>query len=214
MDHDFWHRRWQQNKIGFHQPDKNEQLLRHWPSVAQSRLGPVLVPLCGKSLDMRWLAGRGHNVTGIELSALAIADFYSEWGKTPHQDRLNDQICYAAANVQICHADFFEFRARTPYPLFYDRAALIALPPQLRSKYLAHLRSLLTKNARGLVITLEYDQRKMNGPPFAVNPEELAEAAGFRFRLLKRTSIPSPGPKFAQRSIRSLHEACWLAFAR
>src|SRR5690625_288715 len=214
MDHDFWHRRSQQHKIGFHQLEENELLLRHWPGVAQNRPEPVLVPLCGTSLDMRSRADTGHSATGIEISALAIADVYAEWGNTPHQDRLNDQVCYEAANVPIFHADFFKFRARSPYPLFYDRAALIALPPKSRGEYLAHLRSLLTKNARGLVITLEYDQRKMNGQPFAVGPEELAEAAGFRFRLLKRTPVPGPGPKFAQHGITSLHEACWLALAR
>jgi thiopurine S-methyltransferase len=78
MQPEFWHKKWASNQIGFHLPQVNPYLQRFWPDLNLSSHARVLVPLCGKSLDLLWLAGRGHRVLGIELSEKAVEGFFSE----------------------------------------------------------------------------------------------------------------------------------------
>ncbi|MBP6750907.1 MAG: thiopurine S-methyltransferase, partial [Xanthomonadaceae bacterium] len=78
MDAEFWHRRWQDNQIGFHQHEATPMLQAHWATIGAPTGCRVFVPLAGKSLDMLWLAAQGHRVLGIELSPLAVAQFFAE----------------------------------------------------------------------------------------------------------------------------------------
>ena len=78
MQPEFWHDRWQRNQIGFHQEQVNPCLERLWPQLELPRGARVLVPLCGKSLDLSWLAASGFEVLGVELSQTAVEQFFSE----------------------------------------------------------------------------------------------------------------------------------------
>ena len=78
MDADFWHARWQENRIGFHLPETHHLLVRYWPVLQTVPGERILVPLCGKSLDMLWLLEQGCRVTGIEISRIAVEAFFAE----------------------------------------------------------------------------------------------------------------------------------------
>ncbi len=80
MEPAFWHKRWADNQIGFHQGQVNSYLQTHWPALGLETGSRVLVPLCGKSLDLVWLAGQGYRVLGVELSRRAVEDFFREHG--------------------------------------------------------------------------------------------------------------------------------------
>lgn len=80
MNEAFWHERWARNEIGFHLGEVNPYLLRHWPSLALPNGARVLVPLCGKSLDMAWLVEQGFTVVGVELSEKAVRAFLTSNG--------------------------------------------------------------------------------------------------------------------------------------
>ena len=148
MDHDFWLERWRTGQIGFHLPATNPRLLAHWPRIEAEQPRRVLVPLCGKSNDLAWLAARsGPNgkpveVVGVELSREAAVAFFAEHGLTPSIERRGPFECFSHANLTIAVGDFF---AATPESLLgtfdaaYDRAALIALPPSMRAEYVAAL---------------------------------------------------------------------------
>lgn len=175
MKPEFWHRRWQKNEIGFHRADTNPRLVDWWPALEIKTDSEVFVPLCGKSLDMSWLHGRGHRVTGIELSKEALQAFISEqrlplaWHREPPFD-------VARGNgYQLYQGDFFQLE-RTHLEhiaAIYDRAALIALPPDMRADYVAHLRGITPANCMLLLITLDYPQQEMDGPPFSVGHKEV-----------------------------------------
>ena len=175
MDHDFWHERWDQQQIGFHQPEGHPMLATHWPTLAIAPGTSVLVPLCGKTPDLRWLARQGHSVTGIELSERAAQDFFDEQELTATVEHLGCFSRYSAAGIDIWVGDFFAADIATlgRFEAFYDRAALIALPEQMRGDYVQHLNRLLIPAAEGLLITLDYDQNEMKGPPFAVPDSEV-----------------------------------------
>ena len=170
MNPEFWKGRWAAGQIGFHEGKPNGQLVEHVAQLQPAKR--VLVPLCGKSVDLAWLAGQGFEVVGIELVEDAVRAFFAEHGLDATVTKKGVVTSYRAAGITLFAGDFF---AVTPTDVgevqaFYDRAALIALPPELRVKYIAHLRTLAS---RGLLITVEYPQDKLDGPPFSVPPDEV-----------------------------------------
>ena len=151
-------------------------------------MGRVYVPLCGKSLDMVFLAARAGEVVGVEYVEQAVVEFFAERGLTPGIDS-GPPIRYSAANYRIFAADFFSVTEQHlgPIDAVFDRAALIALDQGTRVRYAAHLRALLSAGARVLLVTLDYDQTEMSGPPFAVPPDQVLRlyADGFEVEHLE-----------------------------
>lgn len=180
MQADFWHQRWASDQIGFHQHQANPYLLRFWPALELAAQSRVLVPLCGKSLDLRWLVEQGYRVLGIELSQKAIGEFFKEQQMTPSVSQRGAFKVHACEGIELWCGDIFALRAEdvADCSALYDRAALIALPPVMRERYVAHLDSVLPARCQGLLITLDYDQSKIDGPPFAVADEEVQRLLG------------------------------------
>jgi len=213
MQPDFWQERWHNDEIGFHRSDIHPALRAYWHRAAGDDKQPVLVPLCGKSLDLHWLARRGHAVTGIELSEKAVAEFFDEAELEPRRQPAGELTRWQAGNVEIFQGDFFAWQAEQAFELFYDRAALIAMPPDMRPKYLDHLRAQLDNAARGLLITLEYNPSQMDGPPFPVQETELKQTSGFGFKHLARENVLATHPGFAERGLTALHECTYRVAA-
>ncbi len=209
MDKQFWRERWRRNEIGFHQESVHPALEAHWRSVSRSGAGPVLVPLCGKSLDMSWLAGQGFPVVGVELEPSAAQAFFDAAGLAPATDDSGPLQSFSAGGVTIFAGDFFDFERAGEFGLVYDRAALIALPREMRPAYLEHLASLLAPDARGLLITLEYAQAEMQGPPFSVMPDELDDSPAFDFECLARNNVIEGHPRFADKGLTWLNETVY-----
>jgi thiopurine S-methyltransferase len=187
METDYWQGRWARGETGWHRPEVNPYLIQHWPAAAVPAGGRVLVPLCGKSLDMRWLAAQGHPVLGVELSPLAAREFFEEAGLADEVEthRVGPFEVSSARGIEIACGDFFDLAALplTDVAGFYDRASLIALPAQLRVRYAEALGAALPRTARGLAITLHYPQEAKAGPPFSVSPDEIRTLFGARFAV-------------------------------
>jgi len=218
MQKEFWHERWQRNEIGFHRDSTHPALEKHWPTVALGKTDSVLVPLCGKSLDMLWLARQGHRVVGVELDRGAVEAFFDSAGLHPDTDDSGPLSAYSAGPITIFAGDFFEFDASSRFDLVYDRAALIALPHEMRVRYQRRLATLLSPGARGLLITLEYPDAAMQGPPFSVMPEELdgdhVEPRAFDFQCLERSGVLASQPRFADKGLPWLNEAVYTVTRR
>jgi thiopurine S-methyltransferase len=211
MDRDFWLSRWNENQIGFHRKGTNPLLIRFWPDVAASA-AKTLVPLCGKSEDLRWLAQRGHDVVGVELSLIAAKAFAAEQGMIFAETHEPPFTVLRGQKITYYIGDFFEFsRAKEGgFSLFYDRAALIALPPEMRPAYAAHLTSLLEPGGQGLLIGLEYDPSEMHGPPFAVPEGEVRRlfSKSVCTKLLEFDCLEDE-PRFKARGLTALKEVVY-----
>ncbi|KAA5839385.1 thiopurine S-methyltransferase [Pseudomonas chlororaphis] len=218
MQPEFWHKRWEQNQIGFHLSEVNPYLQRYWPQLELASGSRVLVPLCGKSLDLSWLASQGHQVLGIELSEKAIQDFFSEQQVQPQVELRGGFKVYEYGLIQLWCGDFFALQATdvADCQALYDRAALIALPPQMRERYAAHLQSVLPQGCQGLLITLDYDQALMAGPPFAVLDDEVQALLGKRWqlRIEEARDILGESWKFLQGGVTRLEERVYRLLAR
>ncbi|MGO4799924.1 thiopurine S-methyltransferase [Pseudomonas sp. W22_MBD1_FP4] len=210
MEPKFWQERWARNQLGFHLPEVNPYLERHWPSLALAEGAKVLVPLCGKSLDLMWLATQGHRVLGVELSEQAVEAFFSEQSLTPRITQRGVFTVYQADLIEVWCGDFFALDAEVPADCtaVYDRAALIALPPLMRSQYTEQLNNMLRPGCQGLLITLDYDQTQKAGPPFAVTDEEVKVLLGAHWSLqvIEKQDILGESWKFVQDGVTGLDE--------
>ncbi|PQZ91806.1 MULTISPECIES: thiopurine S-methyltransferase [Pseudomonas] len=210
MEPEFWRERWARNQIGFHLHEVNPYLQRHWPSLAVPASTKVLVPLCGKSLDLRWLASQGLRVMGVELSEQAVAAFFTEQDLVPLISRRGVFTVYQAGSIEVWCGDFFaiDAQALAECGALYDRAALIALPPLMRARYAEHLNKSLPPGCQGLLITLDYDQAQKAGPPFAVTDDEVRGLLGEQWGLqvLEERDILGESWKFVQDGVTRLEE--------
>jgi thiopurine S-methyltransferase len=192
MQPDFWHQRWRSNQIGFHESQANPLLVAHFEALGLAKGARVFLPLCGKTLDIDWLMALGYRVAGAELSPLAVAGIFERLAVKPASGRAGSLECRSIVDLDVFVGDIFDLSAAAlgPVDAVYDRAALIALPPELRQRYAKHLRE-LTHGAPQLLVTLEYDQRQVDGPPFSVPAAEVRELYGmYSSVLLAQRDVP------------------------
>ncbi|NQD55442.1 thiopurine S-methyltransferase [Pseudomonas sp. CM25] len=209
MEPAFWQQRWADNQIGFHQAQVNPYLQQYWPQLQLAPGSRVLVPLCGKSLDLVWLAGQGYRVSGVELSRRAVEDFFREHGLEAEVRQCGVFEVWRSGDLELWCGDFFALRSEDIGDCvgLYDRAALIALPVEMRARYMQALSALLPEGCRGLVVTLEYDQSLLAGPPFSVGDGELRRGfAGWQVVELEGVQVIGSSPKFVQAGVSSLLE--------
>jgi thiopurine S-methyltransferase len=213
MDSDFWLQRWQEGRIGFHRNEVMPLLQKHWPVLEVLRGARVLVPLCGKTLDMPWLAAQGLHVRGVELAPLAIGQFFAEQKLSPQSRAAPYGMHYIAGDIEIVQADIFAVDKSliAECGAIYDRAALIALPPPLRERYAREIYAALPAGCRGLLITLEYPQAEMEGPPFSVQEREVHRLFGehWDIDLLERRDILADQPGFSEQGVTALSTAVY-----
>jgi thiopurine S-methyltransferase len=214
----FWLERWEREEIGFHQNEVNPYLCEYWQELHLAHDSVVFVPLCGKSRDMLWLREQGHQVLGVELSNIAVQAFFEENGYTPHHVTRGKFEHCEADGIRILCGDFFDFSKDdlAKVSAVYDRASLIALPPEMRERYVRHLASILPPATQILLITVDYPQSEMPGPPFSVSPGEVE--ALYRehaeVRLLAQMDVLAQNPRFQQRGLSRLQENIFLLTLR
>ena len=214
MDSDFWLQRWQQQQIGFHQPEINPYLQKYFPQLALAAGAHVFVPLCGKTLDLLWLQQQGYRTSGIELSELAVKAFFLENKIKPTIAAQADLPCWQADDLRVFCGDFFQLRTQTlgPVDAVFDRAALIALPADMRPAYVQHMQTLLGPQTKQIIVTLCYDQARMPGPPFSVASEEVETLYrhAYNIELLASHEVLEANPQFRSKGLGRLTESVYL----
>ena len=186
-----WHSRWQNNKIGWHADQVNLQLIEYFSELNLVDGDKIFVPLCGKSLDMLYLLQRGLKVVGVEMSEIAIEQFFSENKLEYSVSKVDDLILYEGDKIQIFCGDFFTLKVNhlVDVKAVYDRASLIALDEALRQKYVIHLNDIISQDVRVLLLTLNYPQHQRVGPPFAVSKSEVDLLYGGSFQCQELQNI-------------------------
>jgi thiopurine S-methyltransferase len=214
MDKDFWRQRWQRRDIGFHQPHIHDQLTRLWPDLDLPRGSTVFVPMAGKSRDMIWLATQGHRIVGVELSDIAVREFFSEGGETPTRTTKGNFEISSAGPFNLYCGDFFELppEAVADVAAVYDRAALVALPPPQRERYAETLKRILPETAVIFLVALDYPEQEISGPPFSVPRAEVERLFGeaFSITVLENRDGLAGSPNLVKRGVTRLEETTYL----
>lgn len=192
MQADYWLQRWQEDQTGFHKPEYNPLLIQHFSSLNMPAEGRMFVPLCGKTLDIGWLLEQGCQVVAAELSELAVQQLFAQLGQVPQVAKVGAFVCYSAPQLRVFVGDIFNLTAQQIGPVdgVYDRAALVALPTDMRRSYTQQL-ARVTGHAPQLLICFEYDQSLMDGPPFSIPAAEVQAhyAGAFALTLLEHRAI-------------------------
>ena len=218
MQHEFWHQRWEQNQIGFHSPEVNPHLQHYWSSFNTPPGQRVFVPMCGKSNDMLWLLAQGYHVVGVELSPLAVEAFFKENNLQPTVRQHGKFIISEVEGLQIFCGDYFATSSSElgHIDVVYDRASLVALPPEMRIDYVTHLSTLLESGQQILLVSFAYNQSEMPGPPFSIphNEIEMLYRPWCVVNLLTSVDVLQGEPKFKERGLTMLHEEVYRLVVR
>jgi len=208
MDARFWHQKWERGDIGFHQTQANPLLVKHCHRLSLAKGSRILLPLCGMTLDISWLLAQGFRVVGVELSQVAVDELLNRLGLAPQISQVGSLWRHHVQDIDLFVGDIFEVSVDWlgPVDAIYDRAALVALPDTTRQRYASHLIR-LTDAAPQLLITYEYDQSQMAGPPFSVPKPDVERLYGATYHLqsLERKGVTG-GLKGQVASV----EAAWL----
>lgn len=198
MDAQFWINAWNEGRTNFHKSTFHEKLLEFFPQFNPQENQKVLVPLCGKTKDMIWLQGQKLKVHGIELYENPVKEFFSENQFVPVKTQDDNFINYSYRNLTISCGDFFKLTPDPVYDFVYDRASLVALPSAMRKNYAQLLKKVLKTGGKYLLIAYEYDQSKMEGPPFSVTEKEIHELYQDTFSIKRMDEKrPDDGPRLA-----------------
>lgn len=193
MNVNFWKAKWDKNQIGFHEGKPNALLVEHFKELKLVQDSRIFLPLCGKTLDIAWLLSKQYQVVGIELIEIAVEQLFVELGVEPVITKRGKISRYSAKNIDIFVGDIFDLSSDLlgGIDAIYDRASLIALPDDMRDKYTKHLLD-ITEKSDQLLITLEYDQSEMSGPPFSIGGDVVDRHYKdvYRIVLLESTSVP------------------------
>jgi thiopurine S-methyltransferase len=213
VEPEFWHKRWRLGQIGFHQSAVDRHLKAYWPALNLPAKSCVFVPLCGKSLDLKWLHDRGHTVVGVEISPAAVETFCLEQGIPARRRQWAGFEIFEAERLTLYCGDFF---ALTPALLgsvsaVYDRASLIAWPPETRIPYVEHITRLTSPGTPTLLIAVEYPELQMQGPPFSVTRDAIDRlySAHHSIHELGRYDFAEIEPRLRARGLTELREVCY-----
>ncbi len=205
-----WLSRWEEGRTGWHEIAGNVSLKKFWPELPEN--SRVLVPLCGKTPDLAWLESRKLDVTGVELSPLAAEAFFSENGFAYTVEYKDGFKIYRGSErkIAIHCGDYFAFPGES-FDAVYDRGALVALPADIRAKYARHTDNLLRPSAVRLLITLEYNQSIVDGPPFSVTADEVRRYWQTLRRVSVRDDLANCPPKFRDAGLEAIVEVVWMS---
>jgi thiopurine S-methyltransferase len=210
-----WKTRWEQGMTGWHNQNVNQNLQNHANILFENTESPrVLIPLCGKSLDIIWLEAQSASVIGIEFVQKAIEEFYQEQDSTPHIEVINKLPHHSVGGITLICADIFE---ATParigqFDAIYDRAALVALPLEKRQEYADHCLALLNSGGTILLITYNTHRSETLGPPFPIKDgviPTLYKNASECILLEESTQTKEDNPRLAKRNLEWSKTAIW-----
>jgi len=211
VDNQHWLDRWKEDRIGFHESTVNRHLKKYLAQFALPATASVFVPLCGKARDIAWLAQQDYQVIGVELSQLAVEAFFAENSLEFERSDTDRFAIYESANIRLLQGDFFDLHSDdlATCELVYDRASLIAMESPDRPRYLEHMLSIVPSLSKMLLITLEYEQEEMRGPPFSVSTDEVYQyyAEAFAIKLLERNNIIDESPRWRKVGLTALVES-------
>ncbi|WP_083232684.1 thiopurine S-methyltransferase [Endozoicomonas atrinae] len=208
MDDINWRSHWENNNIGFHLDQTNPMLVKHWPKIRAVPKDMVFVPLCGKSLDMIELHRQGHFVLGSELSEIAVEAFFTEQNLNHSKHEAGEHEYWSSERMAIIQGDFFTLAEESiPARFVYDRAALVALPPDMQEAYVEHLLRIAPDIEQILLVTVEYDDVAAAAPPFSIPPDRVKALYGEYFEIdLIETRDTKPSPRKQAQGLKVITE--------
>ncbi len=208
-----WLKFWENNETNWHGDKITQELVEYFELFELETRDKVFVPLCGKSLDMIYIMNQGFSVVGVEISEIGVRQFFSENNLTYKITKVDDFDLYSSENLEIYCGDFFSLTSKhlNNVKAVLDSKSLIALEPDLRQKYAKHLNDIISLGVRILLVTLNYPQHQMSGPPFSVDESEVESlfSMAFESRKLKSFNDIENGSKLVRAGVDFINNAAY-----
>lgn len=217
MTQELWREKWRSNDIAFHQERINPLLKAHLPRVKLNPGDRILVPLCGKSLDMGWLNQCHYRVMGVELSSVAIADYFDELGVKPQRQMQGNFTRWWHKHIQIWCGNIFDLNLLDVdrIKLIYDSAALTAFDADERQTYVDHFAKILPMRTQIMLMTTETADVQYTDSVARIDSEvKNLYQADYRIELLHGQDSLKIDPEFPQLPARMLEEKIYLMHNR
>jgi len=215
-DNELWYNIWKKDKVGFHKQTVNTYLLKYHKQLGDLTTKRVLVPLCGKDIDMMWFLNQGSHVIGVELSPIAVNAFFSENKLTYHKRKIfmPPFTIYQHHLLKLYCGDFFNLQRKNirHIDVVYDKAALVALPKTKRIDYANKLATLMPIGCQMLLMAVEFKSHITDSPPYSITNKEIHFLFKKKFNiklLLHKKNIPMP-PHLKNRRITNTHRRVYL----
>lgn len=211
MDFEFWNNCWVKPTQPFHLTKPHHFLTKYFNQYFADE-ERVLLPLCGKTQDLNFLARNGIKAVGVEFNPHAVESFFEDSQLTPKITSFDSKTRYQTTNIEIWLSDFFKIKQDDigHFQSIFDRAALVALPIEMRRDYAKHLLSFLAPHGRLLLVTMDYDVEQMSGPPFYIDKTEIEELfPRTHIKQLARTSIIQSHPRWRELELSRLDEVLY-----
>jgi len=206
----YWHQRWLDGEIGWHRDQVNDHLLSHWDILGVTPGSEILVPLCGKSQDMAWLLQQGYSVLGVEFSPKAVQEFFAEQQLTPVVSDQGEFESYKAAGFHLLCGDIFKLTSEDLQTVsaVYDRASLVALNKPQRQRYARLLADILPPAISILLVSMDYPETEMQGPPHSVPETEVTElfTNDFSIKKLHTHDLMTDGDRYSDKGLSRMWE--------
>ncbi len=208
-----WLKFWENNETNWHGDNVTQELIEYFELFELEPRDKVFVPLCGKSLDMLYIMNQGFSVIGVEISEIGVRQFFNENNLTYKITKVDDFDLYSTENLEIYCGDFFALTSKhlNNVKSVFDRKSLIALEPEVRQKYVKHLNDIISVGARILLVTLQYPQYQMSGPPFSVDKSEVESlfSMAFESRELRSFNDIENGLKLERAGVDFINNAAY-----
>ncbi|XP_002736535.2 putative thiopurine S-methyltransferase [Saccoglossus kowalevskii] len=189
----FWEQRWQEGKIGFHSPNVQTFLLKYVDLLTNGKTGlRIFVPLCGKTVDMKWLADMGHHVIGVDICRMALKQFFEEnnleYTMSTVKGLENGELYQSSdGRIQLYKCDIFDISRDMvgQFDGIWDRGAMTSILPTARARYCDIMVTVLKPTGRYLLVCVEYDKSKSSGPPVCLLESEIKDVYGSFLKIEK-----------------------------
>ncbi|KAH0617894.1 hypothetical protein JD844_016613 [Phrynosoma platyrhinos] len=193
-----WLRKWQTKNIGFHNEEGHPLLRKYLDHLLNGRSGlKIFFPLCGKTIEMKWLADLGHHVIGVEISESALKEFFTEQSLSFAEETVPEipgakLFKSTSGNISLYCCSIYDLTSTVTgkFDGVWDRGSLVAVNPSDRERYAQLMLSLMNEKCCCLLVTCAYDPSKHKGkdilveitavycPPFYVPESELKSLYG------------------------------------
>ncbi|XP_069814051.1 thiopurine S-methyltransferase-like isoform X1 [Dendropsophus ebraccatus] len=191
-----WKKKWETKDIWFHKKNIHPLLAEFINEMQDGRTKlTIFFPLCGKAVDMKWLADMGHNIVGVDACEIGLKEFFAEHD-IPYTEEAVAGIPgakvfkSASDNISLYCCSIYDISESVigKFDGMWDRGAMVAVNPRDRERYATIMLSLMAKDCHYLLVTVEYDPKLHGGPPFYVPESDLENLLGpsCTFKLLKK----------------------------
>jgi len=227
----FWTDRWTSDKIGWHKDDVHHLLLKYTPRIVSNTDEPVkvLVPLCGKTVDLAYLANHEgvsevYGVDGVRKALEEFSDEHSDLNLTwEDTDTAFEKL--TSPKLKLLKGDFFALGdddTSGKVDIVWDRASMVAINPELRAQYVQTLLNIVKPGGAILLVAFDRregtDEAKASGPPFSVPESEVqkyygnqesVESIQFLEEIDELLKSPESKDRWEKMGLKSLFETCY-----